>query len=1124
MASYILDNQQSIASDAIKRKTLTRDGTKTENIEVQETLALAIVEPAGVPIYKPTKDEVILVGDGDFDAITDVLELLLPPYATDKLLALDLETTGLNALKPGAKIAGVGIASHYATVYFHTINWDEESDPRWIELFHFLSRPDLEFIGHNAGFDMGWLVVKMGGFHINWKYDTLALYRQLASEGYMAQLSAYKLKVAQIDLLGWDTAGDEELDQWLALNGYHKGVVKEGTTQAELLERFHKGTLRAKKSAMSNAPSEILGYYCALDAYSTRALYTEIFKPSVDKYEWAGTFWDYHALFMRNLVALVEQYLNGIKMDKKRLSTHLTNISALAQEAKQTFMTHPDIAPHIARYRKERIEQKLKEEPAQFLAPPKLGTEPVKYTKKKTISKTWESWDAKRRAIESGELDKPNPSWFDWDRKLKELQEDELFNIDSPAMKQWLFFGQLKLTASVISEKSGKPSVSKAAIKSLGIYGEMLQNYNVLHKEAQMTKATLAVVSAENRIHPQFKAPGTFTGRLAGGSTEVDEDSKLKFNIQQIPKRREYLSCYIPDPGYVFVDCFAEGTDILTPRGWVDILQLTDSDEVWQVNKDTLQGSFVKPSRLINQAYSGDMYRVGNRRANLLVTPNHKMLYVGQQSIERKKNRRQVQTARESISEGLGLAVTSFSTTETNFSDKDIWMSCMLQADGHKGTRSDGTGYTIEVAKPRKRWMITELLGRPGHISKRDDQRLESERWSGVQFETPFFNNKKFKLLGVLGSNQAETFVEALSFWDGNIDRNGRTRFSTTQRETADEVQAYLVSSGYEAKITVTSDRKPEYSHWKDLYTVHIGKRIDVRLRPQDIQVEPYEGRVGCVTVPEGFVLVRYEGTPVISGQCDHMALEPVVLTALSRDPAMMKLYGPNAKKGQDIYLFVGANLPKIGKAIRATGYDPEFPTLESLAIAKKECKKERAIAKTIVLGATYGMGPKKLRQTLFQQGINMYEKEAYEIHDAYWSLFKGVKKYQTIIEGVYHKNGGWVLNAVGRPVCCDARQLKDLQNRVVQSSGHDIHMMFIDELLNLRNEVDFPVMGAIWDFHDQSIVQVPIDRAQDMVQLYYEAYKRMNAKIKKLNPDFILDIKGEPAIVPTFAEAKVQD
>jgi len=194
--------------------------------------------------------------------------------------------------------------------------------------------------------------------------------------------------------------------------------------------------------------------------------------------------------------------------------------------------------------------------------------------------------------------------------------------------------------------------------------------------------------------------------------------------------------------------------------------------------------------------------------------------------------------------------------------------------------------------------------------------------------------------------------------------------------------------------------------------------------------------------------------------------LEQVVLAELSKDESLFKIYGPGAKKN-DIYLFNGAHLPGIKDAILGSGYNPNNPTPESISKAKKECKKERGIAKVITLGSSYGMGPKKLKLTLALQGIKITSDESYELYKRYWELYSGVKEYERFLLKELEENKGWVLNGIGRPVGCAKNYEKDIVNRVVQGTGHDLHILYIHINNQLFEENKIKVDGIVWDFHD---------------------------------------------------------
>lgn len=251
---------------------------------------------------------------------------------------------------------------------------------------------------------------------------------------------------------------------------------------------------------------------------------------------------------------------------------------------------------------------------------------------------------------------------------------------------------------------------------------------------------------------------------------------------------------------------------------------------------------------------------------------------------------------------------------------------------------------------------------------------------------------------------------------------------------------------------------------------------------------------------------------------CDHTALEQVVLAELSKDPSLWKLYGPHVKN-QDVYLYTGANLPVIGPAIRAAGYDPDHPTKEGIANAKKVAKHERGIAKTVVLASSYGAGAAKIAQTLRLQGIDISDREAEQIHKGYWDLYSGVRQYQRRLEREHRDRGGWVLNGIGRPIGVSFDYVKDLVNRVCQSTGSDIHTMYCHRWMEILTERGIPWNGIVICWHDQSIIEVPIDKAEEVRQIMgVEAYARLNAELGGKIP-----LRGEANIVRNLAEAKVE-
>lgn len=80
--------------------------------------------------------------------------------------------------------------------------------------------------------------------------------------------------------------------------------------------------------------------------------------------------------------------------------------------------------------------------------------------------------------------------------------------------------------------------------------------------------------------------------------------------------------------GGTFAECHIEGTEILTPSGWIDFNDITEGTLVCQFDAETKEMTFVKPTKVIKDPYQGELYRFSaeNDRWITIVTPNHRML------------------------------------------------------------------------------------------------------------------------------------------------------------------------------------------------------------------------------------------------------------------------------------------------------------------------------------------------------------------------------------------------------------------------------------------------------------------------------------------------------------------
>ena len=254
------------------------------------------------------------------------------------------------------------------------------------------------------------------------------------------------------------------------------------------------------------------------------------------------------------------------------------------------------------------------------------------------------------------------------------------------------------------------------------------------------------------------------------------------------------------------------------------------------------------------------------------------------------------------------------------------------------------------------------------------------------------------------------------------------------------------------------------------------------------------QGKVNLQNLPknESFLkcLIADPGHKIV--YMDFSALEPHVCTFYSRDEKMMSLYGKGAKKN-DIYLFFGSSTKVYGKQIAAAGYDPDDPTSAALKAAKASCGPIRDVLKTVVLGCTYGMGFNLLHSYVNQAGYPLSLTDAKVIHTDYWNFFGGIKRFEKRLLREYNDNHGYILNGRGRPLTIYYKKTKDIVNRFVQSTGHDILMYYIYTLQQIRRRDSIQMRPWMLDEHDSTTWQTPDEHVDQVVAAYDEALVGLN-------------------------------
>ncbi len=355
--------------------------------------------------------------------------------------------------------------------------------------------------------------------------------------------------------------------------------------------------------------------------------------------------------------------------------------------------------------------------------------------------------------------------------------------------------------------------------------------------------------------------------------------------------------------GSWYHQCYDDETEILTKEGWKRFPDLTAQDEVMSMDVDTGETRWTTPTDVQAYDYSGEMVTVSNRRVDLRVTPNHRML-IGtswaQGGHETFEDRREVVEADRLGDEYQHPCIfTSF--PDWNGTDLESFElpGCDREVNHAKVIRLQQREIEIDAWLRFFGWWVTEgTVGKAGQTSNVRLYQSEGEHLAELFEEIGFDREKvrhhvdhkqeyvelsdhqlatylrQFKddkripeWMRNLSRDRLEVLLEALIEGDGSENGRGWT-FYTSNERLADDVQEIALKLGYGATIHHLDRSDQDNYQTKREYRVAISPSWCVQTNQggDAFGREQYDGSVYCCTVDGGIILVRRDGNPVWCG------------------------------------------------------------------------------------------------------------------------------------------------------------------------------------------------------------------------------------------------------------------
>lgn len=374
----------------------------------------------------------------------------------------------------------------------------------------------------------------------------------------------------------------------------------------------------------------------------------------------------------------------------------------------------------------------------------------------------------------------------------------------------------------------------------------------------------------------------------------------------------------------VIDECFTPDMEVMTDKGFIRFDNLNKTELIAQFDSKDSSITYVRPVRYIEKEYVGNVYNfVTDKVINVSVTENHEML------VKRGSNWHKIKAKELAYTYNNTMKVAGRGVGSSKSLSLDDKLAIAYQADGycrgpyalgirHKNMTKARFGFTpkdghcslrFAFKKEAKCSRFVSDFGRGAYLFDRGKDTKQGHSIFHLRNVPSSIVSKNFAdVFDITTFSQAKAreFINYLKLWDGFIVSKSGVGYSNTNKSSIDFVQQVAVLAGYRSSIIVCPDNRSET--YNTCYKVHISTDKDY-ITTQGLKrvrniVEHYSGKVYCVTVPAGNIIVRRGGRTLVAGNCSMLSTS--VMEYLQHD-----LHATDTK-----FIFMGdpLQLPPVGE------------------------------------------------------------------------------------------------------------------------------------------------------------------------------------------------------------------
>ena len=348
--------------------------------------------------------------------------------------------------------------------------------------------------------------------------------------------------------------------------------------------------------------------------------------------------------------------------------------------------------------------------------------------------------------------------------------------------------------------------------------------------------------------------------RAAWTSTQIDVDSKSSEDIRDLLVNKLWNN----GSGKPH-KCYDDETEILTEFGWKLFKNLDSNIKVCAVNPINHNFEFEIPSEIVSFEYNEPMYYVKTQQIDLAVTKGHRMLV----STTKNKNYGKIYEIK-TVEEIQGKTVKYLNAAKNNNKIN------LLKAENAKfigffigdGNITKSLDIRFHLKKQRKIDYL-KSLGFNILEQKNNSFIIRDKEFAKFLLNNCYDNGQKCLPQNFIEYSHEDVIniIDGLKNSDGSIKRNTFV-YSTVSEKLKDQLQilACLNNFNFSASVKIQNEKPIYILNYSNRTTPEVINQPSRMYGNTIEQWKDYSGKVYCVTVSTGLIIVRRNGKVCICG------------------------------------------------------------------------------------------------------------------------------------------------------------------------------------------------------------------------------------------------------------------